>query len=130
MADFQMKCPRCGADMTVNDQWAGMQVSCPVCKSPVAVPQQGAQNNFGYPNNSMPYGQVRAPFNFKAFLLSTTFKQIASAACLALSLLLYLILTIVYLADSYPVVLGVWANFFLLASITIAVFPLEKGKNE
>ncbi len=32
MAEFEMKCPHCGTQLTVQDDWAGMDVECPSCK--------------------------------------------------------------------------------------------------
>ena len=32
MAEFEMKCPHCGTQLTVQDDWAGMDAECPACK--------------------------------------------------------------------------------------------------
>ena len=32
MAEFEMKCPHCGDELTVQSEWNGMEVECPSCK--------------------------------------------------------------------------------------------------
>ena len=32
MAEFEMKCPHCGEELTVQSEWNGMDVECPSCK--------------------------------------------------------------------------------------------------
>ena len=148
MAGFKMNCTHCGAEMMVDDQWVGMSVSCPSCKKGVLVQAQGAPA--AQPSMAQPMGQqmgqqmgqpmgqqmgqpgyypgqARPAFNLKV-LLSVKFKQIATAISFALAFLLFLVTSILYLADEFSAgsIILHWGNFFLFASIVIAVFPLEK----
>ncbi|MBQ7402456.1 MAG: hypothetical protein IJW05_03335 [Lentisphaeria bacterium] len=126
--------------MMVDDQWVGMSVSCPSCKKGVLVQAQGAPA--AQPSMAQPMGQqmgqqmgqpgyypgqARPAFNLKV-LLSVKFKQIATAISFALAFLLFLVTSILYLADEFSAgsIILHWGNFFLFASIVIAVFPLEK----
>ena len=136
MAGFKMNCTHCGAEMMVDDQWVGMSVSCPSCKKGVLVQAQGAPA--AQPSMAQPMGQqmgqpgyypgqARPAFNLKV-LLSVKFKQIATAISFALAFLLFLVMSILYLVNEFSAgsMFLQWGNFFLFASIVIAVFPLEK----
>ncbi len=37
MADFVMKCPYCGMEMAVNNDWIGMEAECPGCKKKLKI---------------------------------------------------------------------------------------------
>ena len=41
MAQFTTKCPHCGAELSVADEWVGMEVECPACGQPFAVREDG-----------------------------------------------------------------------------------------
>ena len=32
MAEFEIQCPHCGTTLTVQEEWIGMNVECPLCK--------------------------------------------------------------------------------------------------
>ena len=40
MAAFLLTCPHCGAELEVQDEWRGMEVTCPNCQNPFVIPQQ------------------------------------------------------------------------------------------
>lgn len=42
MADLIFACPSCHKDISCDPAWAGQQVQCPLCQSPVTVPQPQA----------------------------------------------------------------------------------------
>ena len=37
MAEFEMECPHCGEKLTVQDEWAGMEATCPFCQGDIIV---------------------------------------------------------------------------------------------
>ena len=40
MAEFQFKCPQCGADVLAEDELRGQVLSCPYCKKGIVVPNK------------------------------------------------------------------------------------------
>lgn len=52
MADFNIKCPRCGGMMAVQDEWADMEITCPFCRGIFLVPRRNPARNRYAP----PYG--------------------------------------------------------------------------
>ena len=36
-----MKCPVCNGEISVNDQWIGMQTTCPLCQNQITIQQTG-----------------------------------------------------------------------------------------
>ena len=39
MAEFKFSCPQCGQRIQCDTSYSGMQINCPVCQKPIAVPQ-------------------------------------------------------------------------------------------
>ena len=37
VAEFQMKCPNCGSELSVDESWVGSTVGCPCCNAPILV---------------------------------------------------------------------------------------------
>ena len=55
MAEFEMKCPHCGAELTVQEEWIGMEVECPQCKNTFSVQGNPDQSAFpAAPSASVP----------------------------------------------------------------------------
>ena len=42
MAAFLMNCPRCRTELEMQDEWAGIQVTCPICQTQIIVPDVSA----------------------------------------------------------------------------------------
>ena len=38
MAGFDIKCPHCGAELEVQDEWANMETACPACSKTFIIP--------------------------------------------------------------------------------------------
>ena len=38
MANYDINCPHCGGELEVEDEWAGMEVTCPSCQNDFVVP--------------------------------------------------------------------------------------------
>ncbi|MBO4648803.1 MAG: hypothetical protein J5806_11680 [Lentisphaeria bacterium] len=38
MANYDMNCPHCGTELEVQDEWTGMEMSCPSCQNAFTVP--------------------------------------------------------------------------------------------
>ena len=47
MNKFETKCPNCGAELTVQEEWIGMEVECPQCKNTFTV--QGNPDQSAFP---------------------------------------------------------------------------------
>lgn len=57
MAEFITKCPHCGADLQVQDEWSGMEVECPCCNKNFTVPKNNGNqvDSAIFNNNSDTY---------------------------------------------------------------------------
>ncbi len=44
MAEFETKCPHCGAELNVQDDWIGMNVECPQCKKEFTIRKDPVSN--------------------------------------------------------------------------------------
>lgn len=42
MAEFEIKCPHCGESLEVQDEWVGMETTCPVCGKDFVIPRRPA----------------------------------------------------------------------------------------
>src|ERR1035437_6686026 len=42
MSEFIFPCPQCGKDIQCDESYSGMQINCPICQSPIVVPQLSA----------------------------------------------------------------------------------------
>ena len=40
MATFNVNCPHCGGTLEVQDEWAGMETTCPLCSTPLIIPRR------------------------------------------------------------------------------------------
>lgn len=43
MAEFDISCPSCGENVTVDSDWAGAEADCPYCANPFIVPELEAE---------------------------------------------------------------------------------------
>ena len=70
MAAFNIQCPHCGSELEVQDEWANMETTCPICNNPFIIPSRPpvrpelklrtpagsvAANNFGNGQQAPPY---------------------------------------------------------------------------
>jgi outer membrane lipoprotein-sorting protein len=42
MSEFIFPCPQCGKDIQCDESYSGAQINCPICQSPIVVPQLSA----------------------------------------------------------------------------------------
>lgn len=42
MAQFYIKCPKCGQELEVQDEWVGMEAECPLCQEKIIIPERPA----------------------------------------------------------------------------------------
>ena len=49
MALFVTACPHCQQDITLDDQWNGLEVECPLCNGviTVSIPESSQENSAG-----------------------------------------------------------------------------------
>ena len=55
MSDFKIACPGCGQHILANDDYAGLQISCPACQTAIVVP-----GNPAAPPAPLPVGRLSA----------------------------------------------------------------------
>ena len=49
MATYNINCPHCGGTLEVQDEWAGMETTCPLCSNAFVIPRR----------ETSPFGQGR-----------------------------------------------------------------------
>lgn len=62
MAQFTTKCPHCGAELSVADEWVGMEVECPACKQRFTVSREAVPVARPVPVAAAPGNDGQAPY--------------------------------------------------------------------
>ena len=49
MAEFTTKCPRCKTELTIQEEWIGMEAECPECRHTFVIPRNNAPDGEALP---------------------------------------------------------------------------------